>query len=274
MSLTDGESNESGGENEKEEHHRHHHHGRGEAAKPPTLGSPGTDQPVTPSGTDQTPVTTPAGTDQPVTNPAGTDQTPVTTPAGTDQMPPIATPGSLPANTASLNQALSQVTFDSGVSQATQQQVLNTFQNSPQSMIDAFNAMGTKMVISSQGIGSGIGGYFDPGSNQVVIDGSSPNDIRETVDHELFHVADQQLGITGSAQWQQMSAADFARVDPNSLGLPVQFVDAPVIAGVGSSDVAAELTAFAAGNDQTGTGSALAQTYPDLYQYIKQSLGA
>lgn len=253
MSLTDGESNESGGENEKEEHHRHHHHGRGEAAKPPTLGSPGTDQPVTPSGT---------------------DQTPVTTPAGTDQMPPIATPGSLPANTASLNQALSQVTFDSGVSQATQQQVLNTFQNSPQSMIDAFNAMGTKMVISSQGIGSGIGGYFDPGSNQVVIDGSSPNDIRETVDHELFHVADQQLGITGSAQWQQMSAADFARVDPNSLGLPVQFVDAPVIAGVGSSDVAAELTAFAAGNDQTGTGSALAQTYPDLYQYIKQSLGA
>lgn len=239
---------------------------------------------TTPSGTTPGDNTTPSGTTP------GDNTTPSGTTPGDNTTPPSTTPGdnTIPTGTTAqgfagpnspeVQAVLSRVQFDPGVSDAVKQGVIQAIQDSTLSTLNALNQLGTTIEVQPQGLGGGTGAYFDPGANKIMISGDNPQMAPEFTQHELFHAADMALGITGGfgnggQQWQQLAAADFARLDPNSLGLQIGFVDPPNINGVGSGDVAAELASYVAGNDSSGTGRALAQAYPDLAQYIEQSLG-
>lgn len=210
----------------------------------------------------------------PNSNPSHNPDVPAPSPLPVDVPPPVPIPALAPAPgdaAAAQNATLdSLVHADPGVSQATIDTVENVLHNLPAAEKAAMLQDLPYVQIAAGGTQAGTEAYFDPNSNQMVIyDGTGVEG--EATAHEAAHVWDYTQGITSDPTLQQIALQDIS-ANPGAINsIASNLVDAPTLSdGVAIGDLFAEAAAGAAGQDQTGIPSYIAQNFPDFYNYVQK----
>jgi hypothetical protein len=185
---------------------------------------------------------------------------------------PLPAPAPAPADAAAAANATldSLVHADPGVSQATIDTVENVLHNLPAAEKAAMLNDLPYVRIATGGAQAGTDAYFDPNSNQMVIyDGTGVEG--EATAHEAAHVWDYTAGITSDPALQQIALQDIS-ANPGAINsIASSLVDAPTLSdGVAIGDLFAEAAAGAAGQDQTGMPSYIAQNFPNFYNYVQK----
>lgn len=185
---------------------------------------------------------------------------------------PLPAPAPAPGDAAAAANATldSLVHADPGVSQATIDTVENVLHNLPAAEKAAMLKDLPYVQIATGGAQAGSEAYFDPNSNQMVVyDGTGVEG--EATAHEAAHVWDYTAGITSDPALQQIALQDI-NANPGAINsIASSLVDAPTLSdGVAIGDLFAEAAAGAAGQDQTGMPSYIAQNFLNFYNYVQK----
>lgn len=200
------------------------------------------------------------------------------TPARATTLPPFPAPrhgyGS-PSDPAS-QQAAALLQVDAGVNPTTVALVVATIETSPKTVIAALNKDKPTIRLSDIPLCCGASGFFDPATNLIFLN-SDPAFLKEITEHELAHVWDYVNHITGGfgsggAVWRFRADHAFRRRTPGPLGFTVGLVDPPIVDGVGSGDVMAEMVAFLSHDDESGNGTVMARVWPELSLFLVVAL--